>query len=227
MNGAVTAHSATPVKTPVEIGWVRLVAAVILPIGPAAVAVLRFVLPYYTVDDPAAMAAGVAGNPGSHSAVLWLGLLAAISLVPAVVWVGGLTYRLSPRLTAAALALAVPGYAVFGVILSSDAMMWAGIASGLDPLTVGALVANAHPAMVVGEAVFVLGHLVGTVLLGIALWRTRWVPVWAAILVTFSQPVHLAAAVLLTSRSLDLAAWMMMAVGFGAVGLARHRSVRP
>jgi hypothetical protein len=35
--------------------WQRRLAAFVLPLGPAAVAVLRFVLPYRTTDEPAAV----------------------------------------------------------------------------------------------------------------------------------------------------------------------------
>lgn len=200
--------------------WMPVLAAVLLPVGPAAVAVLRLVLPYFTVDEPADMAAGVAANLGRQSLVLWLGLIAAITLPMAVIWIGRMTYRKAPGLTVAALALAVPGYLVLGVILASDMMLYAGVNHGLDPQTVGGLVAGSHPTMAVAEVVFVLGHLVGTVLLGAALWRTRAVPVWAAVLTTFSQPLHLVAAIFLLSRPLDLVAWTMTAVGFAAAGLA-------
>ncbi len=203
--------------------WMHVFAAVLLPVGPAAVAVLRFVLPYFTVDEPADMAAGVAANLGRQSLVLWLGLVAAMTLPPAVVWVGRLTYRGAPRLTVAALAMAVPGYLALGVILASDLMLYAGVNNGLDPQTVAGMVSNSHPAMAAAETVFVLGHLVGTVLLGVALWRTRVVPVWAAVLTTFSQPIHLVAAIFLLSRPLDLLAWMMTALGFAAAGLASLR----
>lgn len=203
--------------------WMHVLAAVLLPVGPAAVALLRFALPYFTVDEPAGMAAGVAANLGRQSLVLWLGLVAAMTLPPAVVWIGRLTYRGAPRLTVAALALAVPGYLALGVIMASDLLLSAGVNNGLDPQTVAGLVSNSHPTMAVAEIVFVLGHLVGTVLLGAALWRTGVVPLWAAVLTTFSQPLHLVAAIFLLSRPLDLVAWMMTAIGFAAAGFASLR----
>jgi hypothetical protein len=203
--------------------WMHVLAACLLPIGPAAVAVLRFVLPYFTVDEPSDMAAGVSAGLGRQSLVLWLGLVAAITLPPAVVWIGRLTYRGAPKLTMAALVIAVPGYLALGIIMASDLMLYAGLNNGLDPQTVAAMVSNSHPAMAAAEIVFVLGHLVGTVLLGVALWRTRVVPVWAAVLTTFSQPIHLVAAIFLLSRPLDLAAWMMTALGFAAAGVASLR----
>jgi len=224
MTTATIRSSGALIETPEELGsWVRILAVVLLPLGPAAIAILRFVLPYYTVDEPSAMAAKVAGNLGAQSMVIWLGLAGALTIVPAVIWIGRLTFRLAPRLTTVALALAVPGYLALGVIMASDVVLWTGLNNGLDPGTVAGLISNSHPATSVAEAIFVLGHLLGTVLLGAALWRTRTVPLWAAILTTFSQPVHLIAAVFLTSRPLDLVAWMMTAMGFAAAGAAVQR----
>jgi hypothetical protein len=217
---ALRGSGAGPQTTEALPRWMHVLAAVVLPVGPAAVAILRFVLPYATVDEPAAMAAGVAADPGAQSLVIWLGLLGALTIPASVIWIGRLTYARAHKLTVAALALAVPGYTALGAILASDVMLYAGADNGLDPQTLAALVSNSHPAVAVAEVVFVLGHLVGTVLLGAALWRSRVVPVWAAILTTVSQPLHLVAAVFVVSHSLDLAAWLMTAAGFAAAGMA-------
>ena len=66
---------------------------------------------------------------------------------------------------------------------------------------------------------FVLGHLIGTVILGFALWRSQTVPSWAALLLAISQPIHLAS-VMLGSRPLDLVGWGGTAVGFAVAGWA-------
>jgi hypothetical protein len=208
-------------RAPGELGrWTGLVAAVILPIGPAAIAILRFVLPYYTVDEPPGMAAKVAADLGSQSLVVWLGLIAVMTTVPAVIWIGRLTFRGAPALTAVALALAVPGYLALGLIMAGDVLLWTGIHTGLEPEIVADLLANSHPAIGVAEGIFVLGHVLGTILLGLALWRSRVVARWAAGMTAISQPIHLIAAVFLLSPPLDLAAWMMTAVGFAAAGIA-------
>jgi len=62
--------------------------------------------------------------------------------------------------------------------------------------------------------VFVLGHLVGTVILGIALFRAHAVPSWIAIALAVSQPIHLLS-VMTGNRPLDL-------VGWGATALRAH-----
>ena len=42
-------------------------------VGPLAVALLRFVLPYYTASGNKDAATDIAANPGTESLVLWLG----------------------------------------------------------------------------------------------------------------------------------------------------------
>lgn len=54
------------------------------------------------------------------------GFAAVLTLVPGVLWVGRLTRRHAPRLTAAALLLVVPGYLSLGWFASTDTLLWAG-----------------------------------------------------------------------------------------------------
>ena len=198
----------------------RWLAALLIPIGPAAVAVLRYVLPYATVDDPAAMARNVIADPGAQSLVLWLGFVAVLTLVPGVLWVGRLTRHRAPLLTAAALLLLVPGYVALAVLLSADVLLWTGAAAGAEPALLARMAETGHPTAAIAAGVFVLGHVLGTVLLGVAMWRSGRVPRWAAIATTLSQPLHFVAAVILVSPSLDLAAWGLNAAGFAAASLA-------
>jgi hypothetical protein len=46
-------------------------------------------------------------------------------------------------------------------------------------------------AFVIPEALFIIGHLLGMLLLGIALWRSRAVPRWTAALVGLAPLVQL------------------------------------
>ncbi len=57
----------------------------------------------------------------------------------------------------------------------------------LDPAT------NQDPIVITMTMLFVAGHIVGTTLLGIGLYRARIVPVSAAAVVAVSQPVHFVA----------------------------------
>ena len=198
----------------------RWFAALLLPVGPAAIAVLRYVLPYDTVDDSATMTSKVIAEPGRMSLVLWTGLVGVLTLVPAAMFVGRLTRRRAPRLTVAALLLLVPGYLVLPWLGSGDLLLWSGAEAGVDPGVIASLYDTSHPTVEVAGTVFVMGHVVGTVLLGTAMWRARVVARWAAVLTIVSQPLHAIAAVVLANHTLDLAAWGMQAVGFAAAGWA-------
>jgi hypothetical protein len=198
----------------------RCLLALILPIGPFAVAVLRYVLPYNTVDSQREIVRKVAADPGRQSLVLWLGLVAILTLVPAVLAVGRLTRRRAPRTTAAALLLLVPGYLALGLMVGQDMALWMGVKSGLGPVALLRLSESSHPIATVADAVFVVGHVGGTVLLGIALWRSGVVPRWTAVMTVAAQPLHFIAAVIVASHTLDLVAWGMNAVAFGVVAVA-------
>ncbi len=197
----------------------RIFAAILLPVGPACIALLRFVLPYNLTDSAEESIAGIAAEPGRQSAVVWLGFVALLTLVPAVIWVGRVTKREAPRLTAAAMVLLVPAYTALGLLVASDAVAWQGIDEGHDRAMLADLFAPSHPVMAVEAGIFVAGHVLGTILLGLAMLRTAGVPRWAAIATMVAQPLHFTAAVILTSSTLDLFAWGLNAAGFAAVSL--------
>ncbi|MFC9693317.1 hypothetical protein ACFTSF_32510 [Kribbella sp. NPDC056951] len=198
----------------------RWIAALILPIGPAAVALLRYFLPYDTVDDPATITSKLLADPGRTSLMLWLGFIALLTLVPGAYFVGRLIRTRVPLLTALSLILVVPGYLALPWMASGDAFTWSAGQAGLDGGSIAKAAEVAHGSVGAAAVIFVVGHLLGTVLLGIALWRSRMVPRWAAIAVAISQPIHLIAAVVVVSHTLDLVGWGLQAVGFAAVGWA-------
>lgn len=198
----------------------RWFAAGLLPIGPAAVALLRYFLPYDTVDDPGAIVGTVMTEQGRMSFVLWMVFVSSLTLVPAAYFVGRLTRRRAPRLTAVALVLLVPGYLALPSLAQTDYTVWAGVKAGVDTGSITRLLDTVHPSMAVAGGIFVLGHVLGTVLLGVALWRTRVVARWAAVCTIVSQPIHFVAAVIVVSHSLDLVGWGLQVVGFAAAGWA-------
>jgi hypothetical protein len=221
IDASTAAAAATGVRAPHDVRHAtRVLAAVVLPVGPAAVAVLRYVLPYSTTDDDRAIVRAVSAHQGTESAVVWLGFLAVLTLVPAVMWAGRLTRPAAPRLTAVAMLLLIPAYTCMGLLVCSDAAVLFAVRRHLDPATAGGAYAGLHPAIVAAGVVFVLGHVVGTVLLGIAFWRTGAVPRWAALATSAAQPLHFLAAVVLANHTLDLVGWGLNALGFAAASLA-------
>ena len=191
--------------------------ALLLPVGPAAVAVLRLILPYYTEGDSAGMVAAVEAEPGRQSAVLWLAYVCILTLVPGLIAASGVCREAAPRLTAWALGLGVPGYLSLGMFVGSDHLLWSVSDAGLSGADAVAVVDAGHPSIDVAIGVFVLGHVIGTVLLGLALLRSGRIPAWAAWAITVSQPLHFVATVFLGSPQVDFVAWSMTAVGMAFV----------
>lgn len=216
MSAGTTRDSAALTVVP-AVGPSRWVLAVLLPVGPAAVGVLRYVLPYFTTDSPAAVVSASYQHPGSQSAVLWLGYVAILTLVPGVLAAAQVSRPAAPRLTGWSVALIVPAYLSLGGLLSSDALLWSGHRAGVPAETIATVLDAPHPTVTIAIGVYVVGHVVGTVLLGLALVRSGRIPVWAGWAVAVSQPVHLLAAVVIGSPTLDLIAWLATALGMATV----------
>ena len=191
--------------------------ALLLPVGPLAIAFLRLLLPYYTESTSSGMVAAVDAHPGRESAVLWLAYVGILTLLPGLYVAARVSREAAPRLTAWALGLAVPGYLSLGMMVGADHVLWAAHDSGLSASDGAAVAGATHPSIDVSIGVFVVGHVVGTVLLGLALLRSGRIPAWAAWLVAVSQPLHFIATVILGSPQVDFVAWSMTAVGLAVV----------
>lgn len=191
----------------------RLLMILLAAAGPASVAGLRFLLPYYTAPDSTAAAGAVAAHPGQQNAVLWLGLLATLTLIPGLYAVRGVLP--AGRLRSWAFGLTMVGYLSLPTLLIGDMVLWAGARQGLDPATTGELLDRLHPAYGVGVGVFVVGHVVGTVLLGVLCLRSRVVPPVIGWALAVSQPLHFLTTVFLGLAWVDLLAWSLTALAMG------------
>jgi hypothetical protein len=200
--------------------WSRWLAAVLLPIGPAAVAILRYILPYTTADSSPDVVRLVAAHQTAQSAVVWLGFIAGLTLVPGVVYAGRVVAREAPRLAAAATILLVTGYLSLAWLTVGDAYLLFGVRHHLSQAVLTGMYDGVHPAATVASILFVLGHVLGTILLGVGMLRGRVVPTWAAVATIIAQPVHFVAAVIVGSHALDLVGWGLNAVGFAALSMA-------
>jgi hypothetical protein len=203
-------------------GWRAPALVALAAAGPLAVAVLRGVLPYDTEDDSLTVAAKVAADPAAQSAVLWCAYLALLTLPLGVLVVARVAVRARPVLGAVAAAVAWLGFASLPITAAVDQVPLAAPSVGLDPAGTAALIdaVSAHPAHSLGLLVFVAGHIVGTVLLGIAIWSV--VPRWAAVALIVSQPLHLLFAVAVVNHQLDAVSWALTAVGFAAAARVRR-----
>jgi hypothetical protein len=197
-------------------------AVAVAAVGPLAVAAVRLLLPSDTTDDSAAVVAKTLAHPELQTAVLWLDYLALLTLPLAVLLVARLAIRSAPVLGWTGAVVAWLGFATLPWTAGLDPLPLAARDAGLAP-DVSARLLDALSVTGPGgleQTVFVVGHVLGTVLLGLALWRA--VPRWVALAIAVSQPLHFVAAVVLGNHVLDAVAWCLTAVGFAAaVALAR------
>ncbi len=196
---------------------VRLLTAALMPIGPAAVAVIRLI---YPPDAAAALA-----RPDTMEAVLWLGFVATFTLIPGAYAALGLLRGPTPRLHRWTGAFLLPGYLAMMTLGFFDTLWAAAPAAGLTLAqveTLGAAAESVGPGIIT-LLIFVLGHVVGTVLLGVASLRGRLMPTVVAVALIVSQPLHLVA-VVAAQPVLDLVAWGLTAVGMGFLAVRHLRA---
>lgn len=210
-----------PLPLPLSPAW-RRTALIVTPIGPLAIAALRWLLPYDTTDEPATVIAKVASHPGAQSAVLWLSLLALLTLPLGILVVGAVAVRVRPVLGTVAAVLAWFAFATLPFLVGPDQIALAGVEAGLPNATTAALLTASvvHPVSTAATVLWVAGHILGLVLLGVALWGA--VPWWAVTALIVSQPLHFVVAVIAPNHVLDGLAWLLTTVGFAvtaAVGL--------
>jgi hypothetical protein len=189
----------------------RVTAAILMPIGPAAVAVLRFVIPP-SIEQSLA-------HPEVQRLVVALSFVGVLTLVPGAYAAIAFVRRYQPVLSTWVAALLIPGYLALGANAFGDAIPVAASDLGLPAAGVIDLIeaASALPTVSALFGIFVVGHIVGTILLGIAVIRARVVPLVIGVLLAVSQPLHLTA-VMSALPWLDLIAWGLTALGMGFLG---------
>jgi hypothetical protein len=194
--------------------------------GPLSIAILRAILPYYSSDDAATIAAKVAAHETAQSAQLWLTLIAMITLVPGVIAVGLLAARQARTLGTWGLCLATAGFSLLWATTALDFAASAVAQAGIGPEASGKVLEelNALPTQVVAITVFVLGHILGMILIGAALLRGRAIPPWAAWALIISQPLHLVFAVIVPVPALHAGSWILTTSGFAAAAAAIVRT---
>jgi hypothetical protein len=219
-------HQARP-----RAGLDRRALAVLMPIGPLAIAIVRGILPYYTTDSNTVMAAKVAAHQGTETVVVWLTFIALLTFIPGVIALGLLARQHAPRLGTAGLVLSFAAVAClfWSNVAGADTIALGAARIGTAPGATGALLTSvgAIPAIGLGSTIFVIGHIAGLLLLGVALWRGRAVPWWAALLLGVSQILHFVFAVIVPVHALDGCAWGLTAVAFAVAAVAFNRGLGP
>ena len=219
------APTATPVRD-LRTFW-RVLIAVALPIGPLLVTILRGVMPYWTNDDTPTIIAKSLAHPDAMNTMAWISLFLMPPLVISMLAIGYVARRGAPVLATIGATISFLAYVNWSVAGNTDLMVHTAGQKGIDPDTINRFIDATQNNAIAGISTFgwVIGHILGMVLLGIALLRARAVPRWVAIALMVSQPMHLVSAVIVPSRLLDVTlGWGLTTVAFTAVAVVILRT---
>jgi hypothetical protein len=199
----------------------RLFCGACLIAGPVLFFLGILVPPAGSDDTGDELLAYVRGN-GTAVQVSDLMLIAAVLLlVPAFVGAMHVLRNRAPLLGYLGGGLAAVGFVCLFGMITLDGVALEMAARGSAAAGMGAMLdqaPNQDLLLWILTMVFVAGHIVGTTLLGIGLFRTRFVPVWAAVAVAVSQPLHFVAHGI-ESKPLDVVAFALFAAGLATLGV--------
>ncbi len=191
----------------------RYAAAIILPIPPTCVAIGRL---FQTDDSDTRRTLDlIAANPDRQFTFALLGFIGILTVVPAFLAAAGLSRRRRPVLTTIALTVNLAGYLGAFAMAAIDNLYLIGALLPADQRDVAAIMidtmwSSGIPG--VSTNLFVLGHVLGAILMGLALRGSIATIGWLAMLLT--TPMHVLAFVVLQMPALDLAAWLLMTLAF-------------
>jgi hypothetical protein len=146
-------------------------------------------------DSVSASLAKIAAHPSGEHAVIICDLLVAF-MVPAVLYLMRLAGPRAPRLTLIGGTVAFAAWLAGLFSVGASDLLYDHAAQSPDRAGAVSLVhaVTGDAAFTVPAFLFIVGHMLGLLLLGIALWRSRAVPRWAAALVGLASlaqvPVH-------------------------------------
>jgi hypothetical protein len=167
----------------------------------------------------------VATDPGRQFTFALLGYIGILTIVPAFLAAASLARRRRPMLASIALGVNLLAYLGSWAIGAVDNLYLVGGKLPVEQRDTAAVVIDkmwAEGLAGVSTGVFVLGHVFGAILMAFALRGSIPTIGWVAMLLT--TPAHVVAFVVLQMPVLDMAAWMLMALGFGYCAVAILRT---
>jgi hypothetical protein len=167
--------------------------ALCIVLGPAfgLAAVLTGPGYYSTSNGPvAALAATRAASTVQLQVSVIISTIATYLFPVGLLAMGWLAMRRAPWWASAAMLAVFIGVFPFPAFIAQNQLYWDLARIGNDPIF-DTIVQRFNDDGVMGyySAVFLLGTVLGPVLIGVALWRARVVPLWAAVLILIGRPL--------------------------------------
>ncbi|QBR92268.1 hypothetical protein [Nocardioides euryhalodurans] len=201
----------------------RVAAAVLLVVPTTAVALGRL---FQMPDDSDTMAAlaTIAADPGDARTFALLGFIGVLTAVPAFLAAARLARRRRPVLTSVALAVNVLAFTGGWALPALDTMYVAAAGLPADQREGAATLIDAmwsQGLAGVSALLMVVGHVVGAILIGLALRGS--IPTFGWLALVLSQPGHVIAFVI-GAPVADALAWGLMSIGFACCSVAVLRT---
>ena len=220
----------TPAPTPTAAaegaspGTARLLAAIAAGLGPLMFAAAGLVAPYDTDASSKEIARDVAAHQGAAELSVWLWTVGTVLFLPGLVGVALLAVSRSARLGLWGSVLFGTGLIAVNATPNLDIVALGGFEKGVSQDSLVRVADGVNELAVVNGPIlyFVAAHVVGAILLGVALLRGRVVPSWAAWLLILSMPLNVAGYVIGLAAVTALS-FVMAAVGFALASLALVR----
>jgi hypothetical protein len=204
------------------------VAVACLVVGSTGQVLQYVVSPLSQAVSPADNIARAVAHPTAMQWAAWLDLT-ILFFLPALVVVAALARARTTRLGWVAALVAI-GTTVPGVAyLFATDVLYVGALDG--EVTAQAIAAYTGGAVVaVATLVFLVGHVLGLVLLAVALWRAGSVPRWSAVCLALSPVLEIGGTVA-GIRPVVVVAYLVLVAAFGACAVAvvrpQDRAVSP
>jgi hypothetical protein len=191
----------------------RIVAAVILLVPATTIAIGRL---FVTDDGDTRKALDlIAADPSRQFTFALLGFLAMLTLVPAFLAAARLAKRRRPVLTMIALGVNLVAYLGGWALAAIDNMYLAGAMLPVEQRDGAAALIDAmwsDGLAGISTLLVVIGHVLGAILMGLALRGSIPIVGWIAMIL--SQPGHVFAFIVFPSPLMDALAWGLMALAF-------------
>lgn len=169
--------------------------------------------------------AAATAHPALLHATVLAGMIGALLMIPATLAVARLAGQRAARLGFVAATLTAAGYACYLAVLMPDLRTIAAARLGGQVQNYAAVVdaAQADTSAVWVFMLFVVGNIIGTFLLGLALWRSRVVARWTAAAVMVWPPLHIVG-LAVGVEAFEVVGAVVQGIAFAAIGVRLLRT---
>ena len=154
------------------------------------------------------------------------GMVGCLLIIPAVLGM----FRLVPASRAVLIggSMMIAGYVCYFAVLQASFVVLAMAELGGDTAAFAAALdaSQADPWPLWVFALFVLGNLVGTLVVAIGLLRSRTVPIWAAVAIGLWPPLHVIGLIFFGNEIPQVIGAVLQALGFAGCGVTLARQPR-